>query len=79
MSTLQPNDVEDASASPLPSPEERASMVDAGRSLTQEVALLRAQVAQLCQAVRSLVQLQSVANQKLDAALSGKPDFDVLG
>lgn len=45
--------------------------------LTKEVALLREQVQQLCQAVRGLVQLQSIANQKLDAAINGKPSFEV--
>ena len=52
-----------------------------GRSLITEVQLLREQVQQLCVAVRGLVQLQSVANQKLDAALKGGPgaDFAVLG
>lgn len=48
-----------------------------GKSLIQEVQTLREQVQQLCQAVRQLVQLQSVANQKLDAALKGQPFFDV--
>jgi hypothetical protein len=51
---------------------------DPGRSLTQEVAALREQVQQLCAAVRQLVQLQSVANQKLDAALKGNADCSVL-
>jgi hypothetical protein len=49
-----------------------------GKSLTQEVELLRGQVQQLCQAVRQLVQLQSVANQKLDVALKGNADCAVL-
>jgi hypothetical protein len=49
-----------------------------GRSLITEVQLLREQVQQLCVAVRSLVQLQSVANQKLDAAITGRADFTVL-
>jgi hypothetical protein len=49
-----------------------------GKSLVQEVALLREQVTQLCAAVRGLVQLQSVANQKLDKALTGSPSFEVL-
>lgn len=49
-----------------------------GKSLVQEVALLREQVTQLCAAVRCLVQLQSVANQKLDKALTGSPSFEVL-
>jgi hypothetical protein len=48
-----------------------------GKSLIQEVTILREQVQQLCQAVRQLVQLQSVANQKLDAALKGQPFFEV--
>lgn len=49
-----------------------------GKSLIREVELLREQVQQLCQAVRQLVQLQSVANQKLDAALTGSASFEVL-
>jgi hypothetical protein len=40
-----------------------------GKSLVQEVALLRNQVAQLCQAVRGLVQLQSVLNQGVQQLL----------
>ena len=53
---------------------------DEPRVLSEEVKLLREQVQQLCQAVRGLVQLQSVANQKLDVALKGGPgaDFAVL-
>jgi len=51
---------------------------DTGKSLIREVELLREQVSRLTEAVRGLVQLQSVANQKLDAALNGKPTFDVL-
>jgi hypothetical protein len=51
---------------------------DPGRSLLNEVRLLREQVTELCKAVRGLVQLQSVANQKLDAALKGSPNFEVL-
>ena len=53
---------------------------DSGKSLIKEVELLRQQVQQLCAAVRGLVQLQSVANQKLDAALKGGvgADFAVL-
>jgi hypothetical protein len=42
---------------------------DPGKSLTQEVALLRQQVAQLCQAVRGLVQLQSVLNTAVQQLL----------
>ena len=49
-----------------------------GKSLIQEVQTLREQVQQLCQAVRQLVQLQSVANQKLDKALTGSPTFEVM-
>ena len=54
---------------------------DAGKSLIREVELLREQVQQLCGAVRALVQLQSVANQKLDVVLKGGvgADFAVLG
>jgi hypothetical protein len=46
--------------------------------LTEEVAKLRTEVAQLCKLVGQLVQLQSVANQKLDAAITGKATFEVL-
>jgi hypothetical protein len=52
--------------------------ISPGKSLVQEVATLREQVQQLCSAVRQLVQLQSVANQKLDAALTGNAHFEVL-
>jgi hypothetical protein len=45
--------------------------LDGGKSLIQEVQTLREQVTALCQAVRQLVQLQSVANQKLDTCLKG--------
>jgi hypothetical protein len=50
------------------------------KSLIKEVETLREHVQQLCTAVRQLVQLQSVANQKLDAALKGGvgADFAVL-
>ena len=47
------------------------------KSLIKEVETLREQVQQLCAVVRQLVQLQSVANQKLDAALKGQPFFDI--
>ena len=52
-----------------------------GKSLIQEVTLLREQVTALCTAVRGLVQLQSVANQKLDVALKGGfgADCGVIG
>jgi len=49
-----------------------------GKSLAKEVELLRQQVQQLCAAVRGLVQLQSVANQKLDAVIKGNADCAVL-
>lgn len=53
---------------------------DPGKSLVQEVALLRQQVAQLCQATRGLVTLISVLDKKVDCALKGGPgaDFAVL-
>jgi len=53
---------------------------DPGKSLIKEVETLREQVQQLCAAVRQLVQLQSLANQKLDAALKGGigADFAVM-
>ena len=51
--------------------------VDAGKSLIQEVELLRQQVQQLCQAVRGLVRLQAVMDRKLDAALKGGVGCDV--
>jgi hypothetical protein len=44
---------------------------DPGKSLTAEVELLRGQVADLCTVVKQLVKLQSITNQKLDAALKG--------
>jgi hypothetical protein len=50
----------------------------AAKSLIQEVQTLREQVQQLCEAVRQLVKLQSIANQKLDAAITGKATFEVL-
>lgn len=53
-------------------------VIPPGKSLTLELAGLREDVQALIRAVRALVQLQSVANQKLDAALTGKPDFGVL-
>lgn len=49
---------------------------DSGKSLNREVELLRQQVQQLCVAVRGLVQLQSIANQKLDVCLKGGPGVD---
>jgi len=70
MSTEKPNDLsEDLSPSSLPSTEERASMVDAGRSLSAEVRLLRDQVGDLCRAMRALVTLISVLDKKVDACL----------
>ena len=50
---------------------------DGVKSLIKEMEELRGQVQQLCVAVRQLAQLQSVANQKLDAALNGYPSFEV--
>jgi hypothetical protein len=47
------------------------------KEMRDEVALLREQVQQLCAAVRGLVQLQAIANQKLDAAITGQPFFEV--
>jgi hypothetical protein len=41
------------------------------RILSHEVAKMRAQVTALCTALRQLVDLQSAANKKLEAALSG--------
>jgi hypothetical protein len=51
-----------------------------GKSLIQEVTLMREQVQQLCGAVRALVTLQSVMDKKLDTVLKGGPgaDFAVL-
>jgi hypothetical protein len=49
-------------------------------SISGEMTKLRGEVAQLCQAVRGLVTLQSVMDKKLDAALKGGvgADFAVL-
>ena len=44
---------------------------DAGKSLVAEVAALRNNVQQLCQAVRGLVTLISVLDKKVDAVLKG--------
>lgn len=49
-----------------------------GKSLIREVELLREQVQQLCQAVRQLVQLQSVMDRKIDVVLKGNADCAVL-
>lgn len=56
-------------------------MGDPGRSLSAEVRLMREQMAQLCQAVRGLVQLQSVLNQAVQQLLKrdGGADFGVIG
>jgi hypothetical protein len=54
---------------------------DPGKSLVQEVALLRNQVQQLCAAVRGLVQLQSVLNQGVQQLLKRDgvgPDCGVI-
>ena len=49
--------------------------------ISEEVAKLTSQVAQLCAHVRGLVQLQAVMDRKLDTALKGGigADFAVLG
>ena len=62
----------------LQSDSDKQSGDEPGKSLIQEITMLRQQVQQLCQAVRSLVQLQSVANQKLDAVIKGNADCAVL-
>jgi hypothetical protein len=51
-----------------------------GKSLIQEVQLLREQVADLCKATRGLVTLISVLDKKVDTALKGGvgADFAVL-
>jgi hypothetical protein len=41
------------------------------RTLSDEIAKLRGEVAQLCAAVRALVTLVSVLDQKIDTALKG--------
>ena len=46
------------------------------RALREEIAALRTNVAQLCVAVRGLVQLQAVMDKKLDATLKGGPGVD---
>jgi hypothetical protein len=53
---------------------------DPGKPLLQEVALLRQQVAQCCQATRGLVTLISVLDKKVDTALKGGvgADFGVI-
>lgn len=48
------------------------------RIISQEVQLLRQQVADLCRAVQALVKLQAIANQKLDTAITGNASFTVL-
>ena len=51
-----------------------------GKSLVAEVAALRSNVQQLCQAVRGLVTLISVLDKKVDTALKGGvgADFGVM-
>jgi hypothetical protein len=51
-----------------------------GKSLIDEVAKLRSEVAQLCTAVRGLVTLIAVLDKKVDTALKGGvgADFAVL-
>lgn len=59
---------------------------DPGKSLTQEVAALReehkkltGQIAQLCSAVRALVQMQSVLERAVKSISENpRPDFGVL-
>jgi hypothetical protein len=77
MNNLQPT-ITQTTEVRLQSDTEQQSEDDPGKSLIQEIAILRQQVQQLCQAVRSLVQLQSVANQKLDAVIKGNADCAVL-
>ena len=77
MNNLQPT-ITQTTEVRLQSDTEQQSEDDPGKSLIQEIAILRQQVQQLCQAVRSLVQLQSVANQKLDAVIRGNADCAVL-
>lgn len=51
---------------------------DPGISLRQELAGMRHDLQELIGIVRGLVKLQAIANQKLDGAITGKPDFTVL-
>jgi len=53
---------------------------DLGISLCAEIVKLQREVAQLCQATRALVTLQSVMDKKLDVALKGGAgaDFAVI-
>jgi hypothetical protein len=62
------------------STEQQQPAGDPGKSLVREIELLRAQVAQLTQATRALVTLQSVMDKKLDVALKGGAgaDFAVI-
>lgn len=52
---------------------------DPGISLRQELAGMRHDLQELIGIVRGLVKLQAIANQKLDTAITGKPDFGVMG
>jgi hypothetical protein len=54
--------------------------IDGGKSLIQEVELLREQVTALCAAVRGLVTLIAVLDKKVDTALKGGigADFAVM-
>jgi hypothetical protein len=47
-------------------------------SLLEEHKKLTGQIAQLTQAVRGLIQLQAIANQKLDSAIKGNAECAVL-
>ena len=68
------------SDSATPSGDPGRSLVAEVRKLQEEVAGLRTNVAQLCQATRGLVTLISVLDKKVDAALRGGPgaDFGVI-
>jgi len=46
--------------------------------ISDELKLLREQVAELTNAVRALVKMQAIANQMLDLAIKGKADCAVL-
>ena len=66
-----------ADTEPTPSLALGKSLTKEIEKLQSEVATLRDGVQQLCQAVRGLVKLQAIANQKLDSALNGNPFFEV--